>query len=221
MDTFDGYGEQRAQLAEAVGALTRAGVMSHTGHLNFSCRVGPEHMVLTAKGRAQEVDVDTFGLVGFDGTVEDGWVESSTQAIVGMHAVVYGVRPDAHAVVHTHSPHVTAFALAGEALPCRYEALLRRGQTAAVPVVDWSPRGSEELHESIAGTLDARPATQAVLLGNHGVLAFGGSPAEAAKLVVVLEEAAEGELRAAPLGGAKDLPRGASDDHGSTAGRAH
>lgn len=217
MSVHWGHDQERARVVEAVGVLLRAGVMSRTGHINVSCRVADERMVLTARGRAHEVDVDGFGLVGFDGTVVAGGVEPSTQAIVGMHTAVYRERSDVQAVAHTHSPHVTAFALAGRALPCRYEALVRRGQRTAVPVVSWAPRGSEALAEGIADAVRAEPDTQAVLLGNHGLLAFGASPTEVAKLVVVLEEAAEGELRAAALGGAKDLPPQALDERPSAA----
>jgi L-fuculose-phosphate aldolase len=47
--------------------------------------------------------------------------------------------------------------------------------------------------------IEARPGTQAVLLGGHGVLAFGPDPDATVSLLVALEEAAEAELRAAVL----------------------
>ncbi|MCW2895703.1 MAG: hypothetical protein JWO75_5192 [Actinomycetia bacterium] len=47
---------------------------------------------------------------------------------------------------------------------------------------------------------EARPDTQAVLLGDHGVLAFGPDTETAVSLLVALEEAAAAELRAAVLG---------------------
>ncbi|MHB8555370.1 MAG: class II aldolase/adducin family protein, partial [Candidatus Dormibacteria bacterium] len=50
------------------------------------------------------------------------------------------------------------------------------------------------------------------LLGNHGVLVFGGSPQAAAALVTVLEEAAAAELGADTLGGAQEFPEGALAD---------
>jgi L-fuculose-phosphate aldolase len=52
----------------------------------------------------------------------------------------------------------------------------------------------------------------AVLLGNHGVLAFGPDPAGARALLVVLEEAARGELAAAGLGGSREFPEGALEE---------
>ena len=76
----------------------------------------------------------------------------------------------------------------------------------------WAPRGSERSVRGIIDALGQRPGTQAVLLGNHGVLVFGSGPREAAALLTVLEEAAEGELAAEALGGAADFPPGALDD---------
>ncbi len=48
--------------------------------------------------------------------------------------------------------------------------------------------------------IKARPGTQAVLLGGHGVLAFGPDAEATVSLLVALEEAAEAELRTAVLG---------------------
>ena len=63
----------------------------------------------------------------------------------------------------------------------------------------------------IAVTLQEHPATAAVLLANHGLLAFGTNPLNSAELVIALEEAAEAELAANAIGGAVDLPEGALD----------
>ena len=79
-------------------------------------------------------------------------------------------------------------------------------------MVDWAPRGSPALAAGLTKTLDADPGTSAVLLANHGLLAFSSAPKRAAALVVALEEAARGELAAAFLGGAKDFPPGALRD---------
>lgn len=202
----------RAQLVHAAAVLDRSGVMSHTGHVNLSARIDDQHMLLTSRGTAGEVMADALAVVDMDGQVEEGELAPSTQEIVPMHVGVYRARPHADAVAHTHSPHLTAFALAARPLPCRYEALLRHGQAGEVPVAPWAPRGSHASVQGIVDVLGARPDTSAVLLANHGVLAFACSVLAAAKLVMVLEEAAAAELRAAMLGGAKDLPPGALDD---------
>ena len=200
------------ELLAAADVLVRAGVMSPTGHINASARTGEDRMLLTSLGLVHELTPETFATVSFDGDVVDGHLDASTREIVGMHATVYRSRAATKAVVHTHSPHLTAFALANQPLACRYEALLRRGQRSVVPVVPWAPRGSAAFTEGISRVLGRHASSSAVLLGNHGVLAFGPSPIAAAKLLVILEEAAAGELRALALGGARDLPSGTLDD---------
>lgn len=204
--------EHREALIEAANELARAQVMSHTGHINTSVRIGTERMLLSSTGLVAELRLDSLAVLRLDGTVEHGQLSASTQEIVGMHTAVYRARPHLGAAVHTHSPHLTAFALAHHPLPCRYEALLRHGQTEAVPVVAWAPRGSDASVHGIAEGLDEHPGSQAVLLANHGVLVGGRSPMAAAKLLMVLEEAAEAELRAQAIGGARDLPPTAGED---------
>lgn len=197
--------QRRDQMVEAAGVLGRSGVMSHTGHINFSTRVDGRRMVLTSSGLIGELRSEALAVVDHEGNVEEGSLSASTLEIVGMHATVYRLREDIGAVLHTHSPHVTAFALANRPLPCRYEALLRRGQAHEVPVAPWAPRGSQEFFDGIAEALAAGNGTNALLLGNHGVLAFGASAMAVVKLLIVLEEAAQAELEAAAIGGAKDI----------------
>lgn len=198
--------ELAESLVAAVERLFAAGVMSPSGHGNLSARLPDDRMLLTTTGVLAGISTDDFAVVGLDGTEHDDNLQPGSREIVGMHAVVYRERAEVGAVVHTHSPGLTGFAVAGRALPCRYEAVLRFGQATEVPLVPWAPRGSPESVAGIAAALQADPHTRAVLLGNHGVLAFDATPAAAANLVVVLEEGAGAELRAAVLGGSSPLP---------------
>ena len=199
----------RESVADGCARLVRAGVLSASGHGNFSARVDAERMVLTPAGMSSPPAAGDLAVVRFDGTVEQGTLLPSVAEIVEMHAAVYRCRAGVGAVVHTHSPGVTAFALAHVPVPCRYEALLRHGQAGDVPVVGWAPRWSPASVDGITQVLGERPDTLALLLANHGVLVIGPNPAAAAALVVTLEEAAGAELAAASLGGAKALPPGA------------
>lgn len=213
------YAEQRQVVVAAAGLLDRASVMSHTGHVNLSSRLEGDRMLLTGVGLVHAVTAETLAVVRLDGETEDGSLDDSSRQIVGMHAAVYRSRAEAGAVIHTHSPHVTAFALAGKPLPSRYEALARRGQAEPVPVVPWAPRGSAGANDGIEAVLRDQPGTLAVLLANHGLLATGPSPVDAAKLVIVLEEAAEAELNAVALGGARDIPLAAAEHADGSAAR--
>lgn len=197
----------KGQLVQAARLLFQTAVMSHSGHGNMSARLpGTEQMLLTSGGTIAQVQAEELAVVTFDGEVVEGALPPVAREIVGMHAGVYRERPDVGAVIHTHSPHVTSFALAGKALPCAYEALLRFGITEDIPVAAWAPRGSPASVANIVEQLQRHPAISAVLLANHGLLAFSRDPLAAAQLVIVMEEAAELTLRARALGGEQPFP---------------
>lgn len=206
------FGEQRTQLVTAVERLFQAGVMSHAGHANASVRLGQDRMLLTSSGNVTGLTADRLAVVDAGGSVMEGEVAATSAEIVPMHAAVYRARPAVGSVIHTHSPAVTAFALAQRPLPCRYEALIRFGQATSAPVVPWAPRGSEASVAGIDDALAADTETQVVLLANHGLLAFTDAPEQTAALIIALEEAAEAELSAHALGGARDFPTGALND---------
>lgn len=197
------------EIVAASQLLFTAGVMSHSGHANLSGRLDSERFLLTTTGAVRDLTVDQLATVDVDGKVLQGALGPENAEIVAMHGVVYRARTDVGAIIHTHSPAATAFALAHRVLPCRAEPLLRFGQAEPVPVVPWGPRGSEVSVRGIAAALQDHPTTLAVLLANHGLLVFGPDPLAAARLVTAIEESAEAEIAAAALGGAVDFPAGA------------
>ncbi|MFD9791866.1 class II aldolase/adducin family protein [Streptomyces sp. NPDC059070] len=201
-------GERAGQVVQAAETLFAAGVMSRSGHANLSARTGRDRFLLTP-GFVRGLRPEELATVGFDGQVLDGTLQSVSAEIIAMHSVIYRARPRVGAVIHTHSPSATAFAVAHRPLPCRTEPMLRFGQAEDVPVVPWGPRGSDVSVRGVADALERCPTTSAVLLANHGLLVFGPDSASTAHLVVAIEESAEAELAAAAIGGAVDFPEGA------------
>jgi L-ribulose-5-phosphate 4-epimerase len=201
------YRELREQLVQAAHRLDQAGVMSHSGHGNMSVRL-PETglMLLTSVGQLTHLTPEQLVVVTFDGEVVEGSLDPIAREIVGMHACVYRVREGVNAVIHTHSPRTTSFALAHQPLPCAYEAFLRFGITEDIPVADWAPRGSREAVSYIVEQLERHPTVPAVLLANHGLLAFSSDPLSTAQLIVIMEEAAQLTLDARTIGGEKLFP---------------
>jgi L-ribulose-5-phosphate 4-epimerase len=59
--------------------------------------------------------------------------------------------------------------------------------------------------------LEQHPTTSAVLLANHGLLAFGPDTGSTADLVIAIEESAEAVIAATILGGSVPFPDGALD----------
>lgn len=220
MTTKINYLAERQTLVDTSRTLFANGVMSHSGHANLSARVSEKELLLTIDGQIRDLSIERLALIDISGKVIEGDLDPNNVEIITMHSEVYRARPDVGGIIHTHSPALLAFALAARELPCRYEALLRYGQAVPVPVVPWAPRGS---HQSVTGIIDAlatSPGTHAVLLGNHGVLVLSDDPRQAATLLTVLEEAAEAELLAESIGGAREFPAGALEEVRASMARA-
>jgi len=102
-----------------------------------------------------------------------------------MHAAIYAARPDAGAIVHTHSPSATALACAGRGIPpFHYMIALAGGDIRCMPYATF---GTPELAVTAVQGLAERRAT---LLGNHGVIAIGGSLREAHGVALEVENLA-------------------------------
>ena len=203
------YVEARQEIVATIQKLAETRVLSRSGHANVSARVGQDRMLLTNRGMVRNIAISDMAVVDLNGNAIEGILDPTNQEIVDMHSRVYRLRSGVGGIVHTHAPWLLSFAMANEPLPARYEALLRFGQAVDVPVVPWAPRGTDASVSGIVEAFRDEPATQAVLLGNHGVLVLGDTPLAAASLLAVLEEAAEAELAGRAIGGAKNLPEDA------------
>jgi L-fuculose-phosphate aldolase len=119
-----------------------------------------------------------------------------------MHLKLYRERKDIGGVVHAHPPLATAFAVAGKPLDRHLvpEAVVFLGE---VPLVPFSPPGSEELADSFVPYLDDYDA---VLMQNHGVLCWGRDLEQAYHRLETVEFYAQVTLAAQLLGGAVELP---------------
>jgi L-ribulose-5-phosphate 4-epimerase len=197
----------RQAVIENASFLVRIGAISMSHHGNFSVRVpGTDTILLTATSSFDNLKPENLALLDLDGRLIEGEINPTNAEIVHMHAIVYKERPETGAVVHTHSTYATSFALASRSLGCSYEALVRQDMTDGVPLAKYGPRGSGQSVANIADALRTTAKTKAVLLENHGVLAFGADPAAAARANLIVEEAAQMAIFAEVLGGAKNIP---------------
>lgn len=88
---------------------------------------------------------------------------------IGMHLLIYRMRPDVRAIVHAHPRTATGFAAAGIALdqPLVCEVVIGLGQ---IPLAPYGTPGTPEL----AATLEPLvPQYDAILMANHGVVTYG------------------------------------------------
>jgi L-fuculose-phosphate aldolase len=103
-----------------------------------------------------------------------------------MHAAIYRSRPEAGAVIHTHSVYATAWSYLGAPLEPELEDSDYHG-VGPVRTSAPAPAGSRELAE---GAVLALHGSRAALLGGHGVVAIGDTPAAALLAARVVERQA-------------------------------
>jgi len=179
-----------------------------SNHGNFSARVpGTDQLIFTGSPSLANVTPESLCVVDLDGKLIEGEISPTSLEIISMHIIVYRHSPKIGAVVHTHAPFISAYALAGVELECSYEAMVRAGMTETIPLAAYAPRGSDESVTNIAGVLPhTTTPLGAVILGNHGLLAFGADALQAAHANNVVEESAQIATYASLLGGAKPIP---------------
>ena len=120
---------------------------------------------------------------------------------IKMHMRVYKERPDVNSVVHAHPVYATSFAIAGIPLtePIMPEAVIALG---CVPIAEYGTPSTEEIPDAVSKYL---PYYDAVLLENHGALAFSESLLNAYHKMESVEFYAQLLYQAKMLGGPKPL----------------
>ena len=197
----------RAEVARLHKLLVRGGLATWTSGV-VSGRVPDSELFVIKPGGLDhsELAPDNMVLVDLDGNVVDGTpgAEHPPTRGVTVHAALYRHSDAIGGIVHTHSPYVTSFAIANKPIEPTYEAMVRFDINEAVPVAAYGARGSER---SVSNIIDVvNDTNKAVLLANHGLLAFDDTLEKATHLVFVLEEAAQFSLMANVIGGAQALP---------------
>jgi L-fuculose-phosphate aldolase len=169
---------------------------------NITIRLDHERILATpagvSKGMMRPEDLIVCDL---DGRKLSG--KRACTSEIGMHLVIYEMRPDVHAVVHAHPPFATGFAVAGRALDLGLlpEVVLNLG---SVPLAEYGLPGTSALS---AGMLPYIPEYDAMLLANHGAVAYGEDVFRAFFRLDTVEHFARITLVAELLGGPQALPR--------------
>jgi L-ribulose-5-phosphate 4-epimerase len=118
------------------------------------------------------------------------------------HLFLYRRLPEIGGVIHTHSNHATAFAAVGRPIPLCLTAIADEFG-AEIPCAPYVDNEGEHIGEAI---LKHRNRSPAILLGNHGVFAWGPTPRAALKAAVMTEDVARTVLLATILGTPREIP---------------
>src|SRR5262249_38972617 len=128
--------------------------------------------------------------------------ERNPSSELPMHLAIYRLRPDVQAVVHAHPPFGTGFAVANVPLdkPLLSEVILTLG---CVPLTGYGTPSTEELPQSLAPFI---PHHDALLMANHGAVAYGPDLELAFARMETLEHFAKITLVARLVGRPHELP---------------
>ena len=129
-------------------------------------------------------EADMVG-IALNGNIVDGIHRPSSEW--KLHAAIYRAFEEVNAVVHTHSPYATAFAINHMAIPVvLYEIAWFIG--GDIPVAESALPGSPEVGENCVKALRDRGGC---LMGNHGAVAVGADLNQAYTRAAYIEDAAK------------------------------
>ncbi len=104
------------------------------------------------------------------------------------HADLFRLRQDVGAVLHTHPPHTTTFAVLRRDIPMLTDAAFKQ---RPIPRVPFAPSGSEDLRRYVTEAAESHPGCVALLLEQHGLVTLGATVVSAFYLADLIEELAQ------------------------------
>ncbi len=118
------------------------------------------------------------------------------------HLFLYRHIEGLRGIIHTHSNYATAFAAVLKPVPLVLTAIADEFG-AEIPCAPYVDNEGEHIGEAI---LKYRNRAPAILMGNHGVFAWGDSPKSALKAAVMTEDVAKTVWIAMQIGQPKAIP---------------
>lgn len=173
---------------------------------NFSVRLAPQRMLITASGcHKGELRAADFLVADLNGKPAKKTARRTSYE-TGLHTQLYRHDATIGCVLHTHSVANTVLSRRQERVHLSgYELLkLLPGVTTHETAVDIPVFENDQDIARLAGTVDAhlkrQPQTPAYIIAGHGLYAWGANAAQARWRVEALEFMFECELRSQTLG---------------------
>ena len=135
---------------------------------NFSARIDEKRILVTptmvSKGFMKPEDLVVLDI---EGKQLEGFRKPTSE--IKLHLEILKNRNDVNAIVHTHPPYATAFAVVQEPIPkCILpEVEISLGE---IPIIKYETPGSQEIVEAVKPFLND---FNLFLLANHGAIAMG------------------------------------------------
>jgi L-fuculose-phosphate aldolase len=190
--------EARGEVVRVARQLRERGLAVGTSG-NVGIRLDDGRIAITPSSMEyDELTVEDVVIVEADGRPSEGRRSPSSE--LPLHLGVFAARPDVRAIVHSHSPFATTFAIARREIPAVHYvmALLVAPGRDTLRVAGYATFGTRELADEAVAALGG---DNACLLANHGAIAVGGTLASALGRAERVEELAMLAWRAERLGG--------------------
>lgn len=168
---------------------------------NISCRLTSDQFVITPSGyRKADISEDQLSVIDLEGHIISGGVSPSSET--HMHKYIYKKRPGINAIVHTHPPFCTAFAVAGISIDKKIlpEAEIWLGK---IPLIDYSAAGTDEMGLKMEPYIYE---ANVFLHRNHGLTTLGTNLDEAVLRTEIAEKLARTIYYATQMGALNELP---------------
>lgn len=193
--------KERKEIVAYGRKLLESGLTKGTGgNLSLRDETGERFAISPSGIPYEEMSWEDVVVLSLEGEVLEGSRKPSSET--EMHRLLYLVRKDIRAVIHSHTVFATTVACLNEALPPVHYMVAVAG--LEVPCAPYATFGTRELAENAARTMGEG---KAVLLANHGLLAAGGTLGEAFNITEEVEYVAEIYCRTRSMGTPVILPQ--------------
>ena len=166
---------------------------------NISVRLGDRFLITPSAMPYEDLEPEDILSMGFDGSHDPEKVPSSEWRF---HLDILKAKPEAGAVVHTHSAYATTIAIMGIDIPAVHYMVAAAGGNS-VRCAKYATYGTEDL---AINAVEAMRDRKACLLANHGLIATGGTLQQAMWLTVEVENLARQFFNVLQVGRYNVLP---------------
>lgn len=159
--------QHRAEILQFGKLLHQKGYVAATDG-NLTVRLDGNTVLSTPTGMSKGMMVpEDLVVVDLNGRKISGRRNVSTE--IGMHLLIYRLRPDIKGIVHAHPTTATGYAAAGIPLNKALisEVVLSLG---SIPLARYGTPGTPELTEALEPLIANHDA---ILMANHGVVTYG------------------------------------------------
>lgn len=193
--------EARRAMVETCRRMNAGGLNQGTSG-NLSVRAGDGILITPTSLPYDLMEPDDIVSMGFDGRHSGPRRPSSEWRF---HADILRLRSDVDCVLHCHATYATTLACHHREIPSFHYMVAVAGGTS-IRCAPYATFGTQELSDHALAALEGR---RACLLGQHGMIALGATPAAALALAIEVEALARLYLQALALG---EPPRLSEDE---------